>query len=121
VADVTSETTSQEKNWFADVNWRTNAIFLFISIFGGFSGATIAPKTTAQGMTQDAADVRYITKEEGNRRADARDKQISDIQREMVRTAIFDERTNMILKQLENMRQEQKEDRAAMERMLINR
>lgn len=118
---MSSETTSREKNWFVDVNWRTNAIFLFISIFGGFSGATIAPtKSTAQGITQDQADVRYITKEEGKQKTDSRDKQISDIQREMVKQAIFDERTNMIIEQIKQLRQEQKEDRAAMERMLVN-
>lgn len=120
MADITS-TTSQEKAWFANVDWRTNALLVLLATVFGFSGGSIAPKGSAQGISQDAADVRYITKDEANRRADARDRQFEEIKKTMVTTAIFDERTNMILKQLENMRQEQKEDRAAMERMIINR
>lgn len=120
MADDTS-TTSQERPWFANFDWRTNALLIVLASVFGFSGGAVAPNGSAQGMSQDQADVRYLTKEEGNRRADARDKQINDIQREMVRTSIFDERTNMILKQIELLRQEQKEDRAAMERMIANR
>jgi hypothetical protein len=87
----------------------------------GYSGASLAPKSTAQGITQDQADVRYTSKEDANRRASASDQEYKEIKKDMVTNAIFDERTNMILKQLEMIRQEQKEDRAAMERMLVNR
>lgn len=117
----TSTTSQQDRHWFANFDWRTNAVLILLASVFGFSGGAVAPKSTAQGITQDSADVRYITKEEGNRRADARDRQVDEIKKSMVTTPIFDERTNMILKQLEMIRQEIKEERSARERMVTNR
>lgn len=49
-----------------------------------------------------------------------RDKQLDEIEQKMVDKAVFDERTNMILKQIDLQRQERKEDREYFERILLN-
>lgn len=123
MAEDTS-TTSPEKNWLTEMSWKTMLIYAALSIVtGGVTSVGVASSkvVAAQGLNQDQADVRYITKEEANRRSDVRDRQFEEIKRSMVTSPVFDERTNMILKQIELLRQEQKEDRAAMERMIISR
>lgn len=49
-----------------------------------------------------------------------RDKQFEAIEKKMVDEKVFDERTNMILKQIDLLRQERKEDREYIERVLLN-
>lgn len=49
-----------------------------------------------------------------------RDKQLDEIKKDMVTDNLFDERTNMILKQIDLLRQERKEDREYFERVLLN-
>ncbi len=97
-------------------------LYVALSIVaGGSSGAGIVATKSieAQGITQDQADVRYSTKAEADRRDVESDKKYKEIKDTMVSEKIFDERTKAILGQIELMRQEQKEDRAAMERMLL--
>lgn len=103
------------------MSWKTALIVAALSsVCGGGAGVSLlATKAVqSQGLNQDQADVRYLTKEEANRRGDMRDKQFEEIRREMVKMQIFDERTNMILKQIDLLRQERKDDREYFERLL---
>ena len=102
------------------MNWRANALLLVLASVFGFSSGSIAPKSTAQGISQDQGDVRYVTKDESNRRDTAQEQKLEEIKRDMVKNAVFEERTGMIFKLLEQMRQERREDREATERMIVN-
>lgn len=83
---MTEETSQNDKNWFASQDWRTNVVLaviaiLFSSLSGGFSGATVASKSVSpQGITQETADVRYLTKDEADKRSEKRDKQFDRIE-----------------------------------------
>jgi hypothetical protein len=66
------------------------------------------------GITQDQADVRYLTKSEADTRAAARDRQLEKIDKEVFKTAIFEayhkadvERMNRIEKTLERILENQ--------------
>lgn len=114
---------NNEKSWFSDLSWKTALIVAGLSTLfgGGAGGALVATKAVqAQGLNQDQADVRYLTKDEAGRWRDVRDRQFDAMDKKMVTDRVFDERTNMILKQIELLREERRLDREYFERVLLN-
>ena len=71
---------NDSKAWFSDVSWKNLILSALIgSIFGG-GGAGIVGKTRGDCLTQDQADVRYITITEADKRAAKRDLQADRIE-----------------------------------------
>ena len=95
MADITSDTSQNEKAWFNEISWKQGLIVAILSfLFGGSGGGFVATKTSqAQGISQDAADGRYLTKEKADvnylaieaadKRGEKRDKQFDRIEQKI--------------------------------------
>ena len=123
---MNSETSQTDQSWLSTVSWKAALIYVALSVIGGGATgagliATKAVSAQTSGISQDQADVRYLTKNEADRRSDVRDKQFEEIKREMVKQGVFDERTKTILDQIQLLRQDRKDDREYYERILSNR
>ena len=114
---MTADNTTENKSWFSDLSWKTAIICALLSVIvGGSSGAGIVATKAVQtnGISQDQADVRYLTKSEADQRAAARDRQIEKFEKEVFKTAIFEayhkadvERMDRIEKTLERILENQ--------------
>lgn len=103
-----NETTSQAENpksWFSDISWKAALILAAIGFVSGGTGGIATKATKAEGLTPEAADVRYLSKDEAERKAAKRDSQLEDLRRSIVTREVFDERTKAI--QDEQLRQRQ--------------
>ena len=85
-----------EKSWFAEY-WKTALICAALStIFGGGAGAgLVATKAVSaapqvSGLTQDQADVRYLTKAEAEMRRDALLKEIGEVKKTMLTREVYE-------------------------------
>ena len=103
--EVTSQ--SETKSGFSDTSWKAALILAAIGFISGGTGGGIAAKGAAhaEGLSQEAADVRYLSKEEAEKRAAKRDAQVEDLRKSIVTREVFDERTKAI--QDEQLRQRQ--------------
>ena len=74
---------AEPKSWFSDVSWKTALIIAALSIIsgGGAGAGIVATKAVAQtgGLTQDQADVRYLTIGAADQRKLLRDKDVESI------------------------------------------
>lgn len=91
-----TEETSQDKSWLSEVSWKATVVYVVLSIIGG--GATgaglIATKAVSaqpnNGITQDQADVRYLSKTEAETRRDARDRQLEELKKAVLTREVFE-------------------------------
>jgi hypothetical protein len=105
---------SSEKSWFSDLSWKTAVVCGLLSVIvGGSSGAGVVATKAVQtnGITQDQADVRYLSKTEAEARSAARDKQFQDIRKEMLTREVFEA-------YYQNLKDEQMRQRQMLERLL---
>lgn len=82
-----SNQTSQpnKESWFSDISWKTALICAALGIItgGGTGSAVSSAKTNQGGISQDQADVRYLTKEEAEKRSGKRDVQLDRIEKKI--------------------------------------
>lgn len=91
--DNKNSNAEEKTSFFSDFSWKSAVIFSFLAfVFGGTGGGTlVATKgVKAEGLSQDQADVRYVTKAEKDRQVEARDKQVDGIRKEMLTREVFD-------------------------------
>lgn len=87
--------TEQNKNgFFSDLSWKTALLIAGIGfVSGGTSGGVVATKgvqAAPNALTEEKADVRYLSKAEAERRIESRDKQLESIRQEMMKQQVFD-------------------------------
>ena len=86
-----------------------------IAVFG--LGFRDTQTSAAQNIRDVAKDQDALRRQMDDRKSE-RDKQIDDLRKTVITREVFDERTNTILKQIEQLRQENKENRDYFERAL---
>lgn len=104
-SDISS--TNENNSWLP--GWRHALVVAVLALVGGAgSGGITALKTV--GISQDQADVRYLTKSEADQRVKERDRQLELIRKEMLTREVFEayhsndsERMNRIEKTLEKL------------------
>jgi hypothetical protein len=91
------EDTHTEQNkagWFGDLNLRHLMMIAVISLFaGGGGGAGIVASKGVQatsGISEEKADVKYLSKSDADRRVEARDKQVERLDKENLKTVVFE-------------------------------
>ena len=74
---------NEPKSWHSDLSWKTALLSAILAlVVGGGSGAGIVASKTikVEGLTQDQADNRYLTKDEADKRSAKRDIQTDRIE-----------------------------------------
>lgn len=70
---------NESKAWFSDLSWKNLLISALVgSVFGGGGAGIVGHR--GECLTQDQADVRYITISEADKRAAKRDQQTDRIE-----------------------------------------
>ncbi len=80
------ETSQTEKSWFSAISWKTAVILSVLAFVSGGTGggALVATKgVAAAGVTQDQADVRYLSKEEARQWRDSRTKELEELKKDL--------------------------------------
>ena len=111
---MSADNTTENKSWFSDLSWKTALICALLSVIvGGSSGAGVVATKAVQstGISQDQADVRYLSKSEAAALREARDKQFQDIRKEMLTREVFEA-------YYQNLKDEQVRQRQMLERLL---
>ena len=88
--ELTSNSTNKETadSWFADFNLKTSLIIVALSSLFGIGGgagivATKAVAVSAAGISEEKADVKYLTRDEWSRVRAERDLQNENFRREI--------------------------------------
>ena len=86
-------TSTEQKGFFSDISWKSAIICTALSIVAGGSvgGGVVASKgVKVEGLNQDQADIRYVTKDEAERRASDSDKKVHDVDQKMIPREVFE-------------------------------